>query len=69
MAKIQKIVATLEKLHVKRAALDKQIASAEKALIAEALSAAKPASPARKTAAKKPAVKKTGPKKAAKPRK
>ena len=57
MAKIQKIVAALEKLHVKRAALDKQIAGAEKALVAEALSAAKPASPARKTADKKPAAK------------
>ena len=58
MAKIDQIVSNVQKLYAKRGALDKQIADAEKKLIAEAKAAAKPA-PAKKAAskAKKPAAK------------
>jgi len=58
MAKVDQIAVTLQKLHSKRSALDKQIADTEKKLVAEAKVAAKPAAPAKKPAAKKPAAKK-----------
>ena len=72
MAKIDQLTATLKSLHVKRAAVDKQIAENEKKLIAEAKKAKptgtakkKAAKKATKKAAKKPAKKKPAPKKAA----
>ena len=70
MAKMDQIVGTLQKLYGKRNVLDKQIANAEKKLIAEAKVAAKPAAPAKKPAAKgkkSAAAKKAGAKLAPKP--
>ena len=67
MAKVEQIVSSLQKLYVKRGALDKQIVDVEKKLVAETKKAsAKPAatkkpagkkSAAKKSAAKKPAAK------------
>ena len=65
MAKVDLIVSSLQKLYSKRSALDKQIADAEKKLVAEAKVAAKPALPMKKPASKKAAVKKPAAKPAA----
>ena len=65
MAKVDQMVTALQKLYSKRGALDKQIVDAEKKLAAEVKTAAKPAAPAKKTAAKKPATKKAAAKPAA----
>lgn len=61
MAKIDQMVSALQKLYVKRNAIDKQIVNAERKLAAEAKVAAKPvkvkklAAKAKKPAARKPA--------------
>ena len=57
MSKIEKIVANLTKLRVKRSALDKQIAEAEKALDAEAKAVGKTAVSVKKPVGKKPGKK------------
>ena len=61
MAKVDSMLSALEKLYLKRSALDKQIVASEKKLVAEAKVASKPAGPVKKPAkagAKKPAAKK-----------
>ncbi|MCL2381232.1 MAG: DNA adenine methylase [Treponema sp.] len=59
MGKIDQTISNLQKLYAKRNSLDKQIADAEKKLIAEAKSSASgPAPKPKKTAVKKPAAKK-----------
>ena len=63
MAKIDQMVASLQKLYAKRGALDKQIISAEKKLAVEAKAAAKPAASAKKSAGKKSKTKKSAAKK------
>jgi len=56
--KLEKILSDLQKLYVKRAALDKQIAATEQKLIAESKAASKATGQgAKKPAAKKPAKK------------
>jgi hypothetical protein len=58
MAKVDQIVASLQKLYAKRTALGKQILSSEKKLAAEANAPAKKAKKAKtKAKAKKPAAK------------
>ena len=66
MAKVDQMVSSLQKLYLKRSALDKLIVDAEKKLAAEAKVSAKPAAPAKKPAAKKSAAKPAAKKPAAK---
>ena len=70
MKRIDKMFADLQKLYVKRSALDTQIQGIEASLIAELKAAARPAAPAAEkpaAAAKKPAAEKpAAPKKPAK---
>jgi hypothetical protein len=63
MAKVDQLLSSLQKLYVKRSAVDKQIVEAEKKLAVEA-KAVKPAASAKK-AAGKPAVRKAAAKKPA----
>jgi len=71
MAKVDQMFTSLQKLYLRRSALDKAISDAEKKLVAEVKVAAKPAAPAKKPAAKvgvkKPAVKVAAKQPAAKP--
>jgi hypothetical protein len=53
MAKPEQLIISLEKLRLRRSALDKQIAEAEKKLVTEIKTALKPVKPA-KPAARKP---------------
>ena len=63
MAKVEQVLSSLQKLYVKRSALDKQIVDAEKKLVAEAKAVPKAAASAKKTVAKKTVAKKPAAKK------